>query len=73
MNPFYFLYIAVALWVVQQVNDAIAAFVSRAPKPFWVSWTASFLSGASLFYFLNYILTGIADVIVFLVQNALSQ
>jgi hypothetical protein len=64
MNPFYLLYASFFFWVIQQVNDAAAAVASKAPRPYWVSWTASFLSGGIMFYFLNQYLHDVLDLFV---------
>lgn len=54
MNPFYWLYVAFALWLVQQVNDLVNSVINRAyvPKMFWLSAATSFGSGLAMFYFL---------------------
>lgn len=54
MNPFYWLYGAFALWLVQQVNDLVNSFLNRAyvPKMFWLSAATSFGSGVALFWFI---------------------
>lgn len=75
MNPFYWLYGAFALWLVQQVNDLVNSFLNRAyvPKMFWLSAATSFASGAFLFYFIYMFTTefgqALAEVIGFI--NAL--
>lgn len=55
MNPFYFLYAAFALWILQQANDLLHSFRTRKtiPKMYWISAVASFGSGLFLFKFIN--------------------